>query len=314
MDPQSTVLVTGGAGFIGSHLCDALLAKKHTVICLDSLITGAKRNISEALLNPNFSFIECDVTKELPKLPSVSHIFHLASPASVIDYQANPEETALVNSLGTIAMLKLAKEHSARFLFTSTSEIYGDPLEHPQKESYWGNVNTVGIRSCYDESKRFGETMTDLYVRKYGVDARIVRIFNTYGPRMRKTDGRVISNLVNQAIEGKPLTVYGDGLQTRSFCFVSDLVDGIMKMMFTDGLNGEVVNLGNPEEYTTLDLARKVLSMTGSSSTIVFRSLPKDDPKMRCPDIAKAVKLLGWKPTILLEEGLQKTIEYYRAS
>jgi nucleoside-diphosphate-sugar epimerase len=314
MDAAKTVLVAGGAGFIGSHLCDALLAQKYTVICLDSLITGAKSNISEALLNPNFSFIECDITQKLPKLPKLSYIFHLASPASVIDYQANPEETALVNSMGTIAMLKLAKEHDARFLFTSTSEIYGDPLEHPQKETYWGNVNTVGIRSCYDESKRFGETMTDLYVRKYGVDGRIVRIFNTYGPRMRKTDGRVISNLVNQALEGIPLTVYGDGLQTRSFCYVSDMVDGLIKMIFTDGLKGEVVNLGNPEEYKTLDLARKVLSMTGASSTIVFRSLPKDDPKMRCPDISKAIQLLGWKPTILLEEGLTKTIEYYKLS
>ncbi|MBI5613801.1 SDR family oxidoreductase [Candidatus Gottesmanbacteria bacterium] len=312
MDPQRTVLVTGGAGFIGSHLCDELLAQKYSVICFDSLITGAKSNISKALTNPNFRFIECDVTQELPKLPKLSYIFHLASPASVIDYQAHPEETALVNSMGTIEMLKLAQEHQARFLFTSTSEIYGDPLEHPQKETYWGNVNTVGVRSCYDESKRFGETMTDLYVGKYGIDGRIVRIFNTYGPRMRKTDGRVISNLVNQALEGKPLTVYGDGLQTRSFCFVSDLVDGIMKMMVTDGLSGEVVNLGNPEEYTTLDLARKVLSMTGSSSTIVFYPLPKDDPKMRCPDISKAIQLLGWKPTVTLEEGLGKTIEYYK--
>ena len=307
-----TAVVTGGAGFIGSHLCDALLAAGHKVICIDNLITGSEKNIQAAAKNPSFTFLNHDVIKPIPTLEGVDYIFHLASPASVVDYQKYPEETALVNSVGTINMLDLAKKQNARFLFASTSEVYGDPKEHPQKETYWGNVNPNGIRACYDESKRFGEAITMVYLRKYGLDARIVRIFNTYGPRMRKTDGRVVSNFINQALEGKPLTIYGDGTQTRSFCFVSDLVSGIMKLMFTDSARGEVVNAGNPEEYTMMDLAKKIKEMTGSSSELVFAPLPPDDPKERRPDIGKAAKLLGWRPEFTVAEGLAKTIEYYR--
>ena len=244
-------------------------------------------------------------------LGPIDFIYHLASPASVPDYQKYPEETALVNSIGTRMFLKVAKAHGAKFLFASTSEVYGDPKEHPQKETYWGNVNPHGVRACYDESKRFGEMITMLYVRNHGVDGRIARIFNTYGPRMRPDDGRVVSNFINQAIAGKPLTVYGDGAQTRSFCFVSDMVDGLIRFM--DAPSGEVVNLGNPEEYTMLDLAEKIKRMTGSSSGIVHVELPEDDPTQRRPDIGKAKKLLGWEPNVSVDEGLEKTIAYYKS-
>lgn len=308
-----TALVTGGAGFIGSHLVDALLASGHRVICLDNLITGQETNVEDAQKNDAFTFIKQDVSKDFSLEQKIDFIFHLASPASVIDYQTYPEETALVNSMGTIAMLNVAKKNNARFLFASTSEVYGDPKEHPQKETYWGNVNPNGIRSCYDESKRFGEAMTMVYVRKYEIDGRIVRIFNTYGPRMRKTDGRVVSNLINQALEGKPLTVYGDGTQTRSFCYVSDLVAGLISLMFSPKTSGEVVNLGNPQEYTVLEFAGKIKKMTGSHSQIQFSPLPADDPVMRRPDIAKAGKLLFWKPKIGIDEGLKQTIQYYRS-
>lgn len=307
-----TAVVTGGAGFIGSHLCDALLSQGYRVICLDNLITGSETNIQEAKKNPLFEFINHDVTKPISSISRVDYIFHLASPASVIDYQKYPQETALVNSLGTINMLDLAKKDKARFLFASTSEVYGDPKEHPQKETYWGNVNPNGVRACYDESKRFGEAITMVYLRKYALDCRIVRIFNTYGPRMKKTDGRVVSNFINQAIEAKPLTIYGDGTQTRSFCFVSDLVNGIMKLMFTDSARGEVVNVGNPQEYTMMDFAKKIKEMIGSASEFVFAPLPQDDPKERRPDIEKAATLLGWKPLVSVTEGLAKTVEYYR--
>lgn len=306
-------VVTGGAGFIGSHLCDSLIALGHQVYALDNLVTGSEANIEQLKNNPLFTFIQYDVTHEMPILPEVHFVFHLASPASVPDYQKFDEETALVNSVGTRNLLKFSKAYKAKFLYTSTSEVYGSPLEHPQKETYWGNVNPNGIRACYDESKRFGEMMTMLYVRKYGLDGRIVRIFNTYGPRMRKDDGRVVSNFINQVITGKPITVYGDGSPTRSFCFVSDLVSGILKAMFTEHSKGEVFNLGNPEEYTMLDFAKKIQTMTGTASKIVFEKLPEDDPPRRKPDITKATKILGWKPVVSVDEGLEKTIEYYKS-
>jgi len=312
-DIQNKVsVVTGGAGFIGSHLCDGLMALGHTVFALDNLLTGSEANIAHLTGNPLFTFIKYDVIQEMPILPEVHFVYHLASPASVPDYQKFDEETALVNSVGTRNLLKFAKAYKAKFLYTSTSEVYGSPLEHPQKETYWGNVNPNGVRACYDESKRFGEMMTMLYVRKYGLDARVVRIFNTYGPRMRKDDGRVVSNFINQAIENKPLTVYGDGTPTRSFCYVSDLVGGIIKAMMTDGTKGQVYNLGNPEEYAMLDLAKKIKALTGASSEIVYGKLPEDDPPRRKPDITKAMKELQWKPVVTVDEGLKKTIEYYR--
>ena len=305
-------VVTGGAGFIGSHLCERLLELGHSVYALDNLITGRESNISHLTSNPLFTFIRYDVTQEMPILPDVHFVFHLASPASVPDYQNFSEETALVNSVGTRNLLKFSKAYKAKFLYTSTSEIYGSPLMHPQKETYWGNVNPIGVRACYDESKRFGEMMTMLFVRKYGLDARIVRIFNTYGPRMRKDDGRVVSNFIHQALGNRPLTVYGDGKATRSFCYVSDMVEGILKAMFSEKTKGEVINLGNPEEYTMLDFAKKIQTMTGTSSVIEFGPLPEDDPPVRKPDIEKAIHLLGWKPMVTVDEGLKKTIEFYK--
>lgn len=308
---MKTSLVTGGAGFIGSHLCDRLLALGHSVIALDNLVTGSEKNIEDARKHPNFSFIQQDSIAGAPGVDA-DYVFNLASPASPADFKNLAEEIALVNSVGTINMLTFAKVKGARYLEASTSEVYGDPKEHPQKETYFGNVNPNGVRACYDESKRFAEAITMVYVRKYSIDARIVRIFNTYGPRMRKDDGRVVSNFINQALEAKPLTVYGKGDQTRSFCYVSDLVDGLMKIMFGDGLKGEVFNLGNPEEYAVLDLAKKVKAMTGSGSEIVFSDLPEDDPTQRRPDIAKIKEKLGWEPKVSVDEGLKKTIEYYR--
>lgn len=318
MNDVKTCLVTGGAGFIGSHLCDRLLARGLSVICVDNLLTGRKENLSDALQHAQFTYLNHDVSEPfsfetIKQFNNVSSIFHLASPASVVDYQTYPEETALVNSVGTRNLLILARETGAKFLFASTSEVYGDPKEHPQKESYWGNVNPIGIRACYDESKRYGEMMTMVYLRKYALDGRIIRIFNTYGPRMRVNDGRVISNLVNQAIKGDQMTVYGDGTQTRSFCYVSDLVDGIMLSMFGDKTEGVVMNLGNPEEYSILDLANKIKDMTGTPSQIVFKNLPSDDPHERQPDITSAKTLVGWNPSVSVTDGLSKTIEYYRS-
>ncbi len=312
MNSQQTVVVTGGAGFIGSHLCEALLGAGYTVVCVDNFLTGTPGNIAHLKDNPQFEFVEHDVQQPLVYDGEIAFLFHLASPASVIDYQNHPKETALANSVGTMHLLDLAEKKHARFLFASTSEVYGDPKEHPQKETYWGNVNPNGVRACYDEAKRFGEMMTMLYVRQHGVDGRIIRIFNTYGPRLKPTDGRVVSNFVTQALAGIPMTVYGDGSQTRSFCYVSDLVDGMMKLMFTDGAKGEVVNVGNPEEYTMVEIASKVKEMTGSASEIVFEPLPADDPVKRKPDITKATTLLGWKPIVSLEEGLRQTITYYK--
>jgi len=311
MNDGKTVVITGGAGFIGSHLVDALLLQKYRVFAIDNLLTGSETNLKEAKKNRNFTFIKCDVSVEIPVVGKIDFLYHLASPASVPDYQQYPEETALVNATGTREALKAAKAHKAKFLFSSTSEVYGDPQKHPQKETYWGNVNPNGIRACYDESKRFGEMMTMLYVRKHGVNGRIARIFNTYGPRMRPDDGRVISNFITQAISGKPITVYGNGKQTRSFCYVSDMVEGLLLLMETENTKGEVVNLGNPEEYSMQKLAEKIKTMTGSDSEIVSMALPQDDPSRRKPDIGKAKKLFGWEPSIGLNNGLSRTIEYY---
>lgn len=306
------VLVTGGAGFIGSHLCEELLKKGYQVVCLDNLVTGSEENIKDLKNNPNFEFIKADVTKDTNPDLNVQYIFHLASPASPADFDKIPEEIALTNSLGTLNVLKLAQKTKARVLIASTSEVYGDPKEHPQKETYWGNVNSFGPRSCYDESKRFGETLTYIYLQKHGIDARIVRIFNTYGPKMRKNDGRAVSNFINQALEGKEITIYGDGESTRSFCYVSDMVEGLIKLMFTEGLKGEVVNIGNPEEYKIIDLAKKIKDLIGSKSEIVFKPALPDDPQQRKPDITKAKKLLSWEPKVSVDEGLKKTIEFYR--
>ena len=308
------VLVTGGAGFIGSHLCDKLLDASYEVTCLDNLLTGSKKNIDHLLKNPNFKFMDQDIASKID-LPGFDFAFHLASPASPIDYQNYPEETLLANSLGTLNILDFAKESGAKILIASTSEVYGDPKEHPQKETYWGNVNPFGPRACYDESKRFAEAATYVFLNKHGVDARIVRIFNTYGPRMQKDDGRVVSNFVNWAIRDKDIKVDGDGTQTRSFCFVSDMVEGIFKAMFENGTKGEIFNLGNPKEFTILELAKEVIKHTSSKSEVVFSgSFRQDDPMQRPPDISKAKKILDWDPKVNLVEGLQKTIEYYRSS
>ena len=306
------VLVTGGAGFIGSHLCEYLLKKGYFVYCLDNFLTGKRENIALLESNQNFKFLNVDLIGENIDVPEVNYIFHLASPASPADFQNLSEEIALVNSIGTLNLLRIAKDKRAKFLMASTSEIYGEPKEHPQKESYRGNVNSYGPRSCYDESKRFAETLVYIYRKKYNLDARLVRIFNTYGPRMRKDDGRVVSNFINQAISGLPLTIYGDGNQTRSFCFVTDLVEGICKAMMSQNTDGEIFNLGNPEEYKMIDLAKKIKEMTGSNSKIVYTDLPEDDPSRRCPDISKAKKILDWEPKIKVDEGLQKTIDFDR--
>ncbi len=313
---MQSVLITGGAGFIGSHLCDYLIEKGYKVIALDNLLTGSKKNIERLLGNPNFEFIEADVTMQaaISSVPHVDFIFHLASPASPIDYQAHPEETLLTNSIGTLNMLNLAKDKKAKILITSTSEVYGDPKEHPQKETYFGNVNSFGPRACYDESKRFSEAATYVFLEKYDVDARIIRIFNTYGPRMQKDDGRVVSNFINNALEGKELNIDGDGSQTRSFCFVSDMVEGIFKAVFSDNTRGQIFNLGNPDEYEVKELASKVLILAGSKSKIEYNGKFRiDDPMRRQPDITKAKQILGWEPKVDLEEGLQKTIEYYKS-
>lgn len=316
-----TALVAGGAGFIGSHLCEALLERNYRVICVDNLITGNKNNIEKFTKDQNFTFIEHDITQSTKgqrlQIPHVDHIFHLASPASPNkksprSYIALPIETLLVNSAGTYNLLELASADNAAFLFASSSEIYGDPLEFPQKETYFGNVNPNGTRSVYDESKRFGEAMTFAHIRKFGINARVVRIFNTYGPYMQKDDGRVVSSFVNQAINGDPITVYGDGTQTRSFCFVSDMADGIVKAMETDSTSGEVINLGNPDERKVIDLAEIIKEMTKSKSAIIYEELPQDDPRRRLPDITKAKTLLAWQPKVSLEEGLKKTIEYFK--
>lgn len=302
---MARIVITGGAGFIGSHLSDVLLAQGHEVVAIDNLFTGTKRNMAHLRDHANFEFMRHDVTE--PVLIECDQLYHLACPASPVHYQYNPIKTIKTNVIGTINMLGVAKRTHARFLLASTSEIYGDPLEHPQVESYWGNVNPIGPRSCYDEGKRVAETLTINYREQGGVDTRIVRIFNTFGPRMLFNDGRVVSNFILQALKGDDITVYGEGLQTRSFCYVDDLVSGIIATMNRDGFSGPV-NLGNPNEMTIVDLAKKVIALTSSSSKIVQRPLPKDDPTRRQPDISFAKSELGWTPKVDLETGLKKTI------
>jgi nucleoside-diphosphate-sugar epimerase len=311
---EKTVLVAGGAGFIGSHLCEELIGRDMRVICVDNLGTGKMENLSAIKGNKNFTFIKADIRKKINIKGGIDYIFHLASYASPPYYQAKSIETLMTNSLGTFNLLELAVEKKARYLITSTSETYGDPKEHPQKETYWGNVNPVGIRSCYDEAKRFAEALTMEFFRKHKLDARIIRIFNTYGPRLQKDDGRVISNFIWQAIHNDPITIYGDGSQTRSFCYVSDQVGGLMAAMMKPGLAGEVINIGNPGEFTVKQAADMIKQMTGSSSGIIYKPLPKDDPARRKPDISKAKKLLGWIPSVKLKEGLEKTIEWFEKS
>lgn len=305
-------LVTGGAGFIGSWLCDRLIEKGYKVICVDNLSSGNKKNIRHLLRNKKFEFIKHDIKKPMKIRGPVGHVFHLSSRASPADFQEHAMDILLTNSSGTLNMLELAREKNARFLLASTSEVYGDPKEHPQGENYWGNVNPIGIRSCYDESKRFAEALTMAFHRRYGLDVRIARIFNTYGPRMRRDDGRAIPNFITQALEGKPMTVYGDGAQTRSFCYITDMVKGLGKLMVINGLGGEAINLGDPNEVSILKTANLIKKLTRSNSKIVFKPLPQDDPIRRRPDISKAEKILGWRPTTPLEEGLQKTVEYFR--
>ncbi|GAW66236.1 NAD-dependent dehydratase [Geoanaerobacter pelophilus] len=302
------VLVTGGAGFIGSHLCERLLREGHDVICLDNFFTGSKRNISHLLDNSSFELVRHDVTQ--PILLEVDRIYNLACPASPIHYQYNPVKTTKTSVMGAINMLGIAKRVRARILQASTSEVYGDPQVHPQTEAYWGNVNTLGIRSCYDEGKRVAETLMMDYHRQNNVDIRIVRIFNTYGPKMAENDGRVVSNFILQALKGEDITVYGEGEQTRSFCFVSDLAEGLIRMMECPGFIGPV-NLGNPAETTILEFAKKIIALTGSSSRIVYRPLPADDPRQRQPDISLAKKMLGWEPKVHVDEGLKQTIDYF---
>ena len=301
-----TSLVTGGAGFLGSHLCDRLLADGHRVICVDNLDTGTLENI-EHIRSGDFVFLEHDMTRHLEIGEPVDEVFHLASPASPIDYLRLPLHTLKVGSYGTHNALGLAKKHRARFLLASTSEVYGDPQVHPQREDYWGHVNPIGPRGVYDEAKRYAEALTMAYHRQQGVDTHIVRIFNTYGPRMRPKDGRAIPTFLRQANEGAPLTVFGDGSQTRSFCFVTDLIEGLVRLIRSD--EHDPVNIGNPEEYTILQLAQAVLQATGSPSEIVYEALPQDDPTVRQPDITRARAILGWEPTIGLADGLRMTIE-----
>lgn len=304
------ILLTGGAGFIGSHLCDFLLAAGHEVICMDNLITGSMGNIKHNSGNKNFAFVKHDVSEHISIDGPVDFVLHFASPASPVDYLNYPIQTLKVGSLGTHNTLGLALAKKAKYLLASTSEVYGDPLVSPQKEDYWGNVNPVGPRGVYDEAKRFAESMTMAYHRYHKVDAKIVRIFNTYGPRMRKNDGRAVPNFIDQALRNEPITVYGDGSQTRSFCYVSDLVDGLYKLMISH-LN-QPVNIGNPHELTLIDLAKRVISLTGAKSKIEYRPLPQDDPKIRRPDISLAKSKLNWDPVVDLNEGLLKTIEWFK--
>lgn len=305
-----TSVVTGGAGFLGSHLCERLLNEGHNVICMDNLLTGSIDNVEHLHNNPRFCFIKTDVTNYIYTSVPVDYVFHFASPASPVDYLKFPIQTLKVGSLGTHKALGFAKAKGARFLIASTSEVYGDPEIHPQVEEYWGNVNPVGPRGVYDEAKRFAEAMTLAYNRFHGVETRIVRIFNTYGERMRINDGRAIPAFVSQALNGEHLTVFGDGSQTRSVCYVTDLVDGIYKLMMSD--YDMPVNIGNPDEITMLELAQEIIELTGSSSRIIFKELPQDDPKVRQPDITKARSILKWEPTVNRKEGLLRTIEYFR--
>lgn len=304
------ILVTGGAGFIGSHLCRRLIDEGHYVICLDNLFTGTKENVKDLLEKSNFELMIQDVTQPIT-LENIDQIYNLACPASPIHYQYNPVKTVETNVIGAINVLNLAKRTNACVLQASTSEVYGDPIVHPQKEEYWGNVNPIGIRSCYDEGKRAAETLFFDYHRQYGVNIKVARIFNTYGPNMQKNDGRVVSNFIVQALEGNDITIYGDGSQTRSFCYVSDLVEGIVRLMNSDQSITGPINIGNPSEFTVNQLAQMIIEMTKSKSTIVYKPLPEDDPKKRKPDITLANKQLDWSPTIGIQEGLERTIKYF---
>ena len=306
---QRRALVTGGAGFLGSHLCDALLADGYTVLAVDNLLTGRTANLDHLRNEPRFEFRQLDICDPFD-CGEVDFIFHFASPASPVDYSIHGIATLRVGSAGTFNALELARKYSAKYLISSTSECYGDPLEHPQKETYWGNVNPIGPRSVYDESKRFSEAVTVAYRRYHKVETQIVRIFNTYGPRMQLNDGRVVPNFMKQALRGEDLTVYGDGKQTRSFCYVSDEIDGFIRMAKSS--EAGPINIGNPHEFTILECAQRVLAVTGSKSRITFEPLPQDDPKQRCPDISKARRLLGWEPKVQLEEGLKLSLEYFR--
>jgi dTDP-glucose 4,6-dehydratase len=303
-------LITGGAGFVGSHLCERLLKEGHEVLCVDNCITGNLGNVEHLRSSERFTFIRHDISHPLEVDGPVDNILHFASPASPVDYLRHPIPTLKVGSLGTHNTLGLAKLKKARYVLASTSEVYGDPEQHPQREDYWGHVNPIGIRGVYDEAKRFAEAMTMAYHRSHGVDTHICRIFNTYGERMRLDDGRVVPNLMGQALRGEPLTVYGDGSQTRSFCYVADLVDGIFRLLSADF--HEPVNLGNPNEVSILDFAREILELSGSKSQIAFKPLPQDDPKVRRPDITRARSLLGWEPRVERRQGMKRTLEYFR--
>jgi dTDP-glucose 4,6-dehydratase len=308
---MSYVVVSGAAGFVGSHMCDRLLAEGFEVLALDNFLTGAERNIAHLRENPAFHFQQHDVTIPLEIDTKVDYVVHMASPASPKDYLEFPIETLDVGSVGTRLMLEVARKHNAKFLVTSTSESYGDPAVHPQVETYWGNVNPVGPRSCYDESKRFAEAMTMAFHRKHGVKTSIARIFNTYGPRMKLNDGRVVPAFMDQALRGLPISIFGDGSQTRSFCYVSDLVDGLYRLLLSDEVYP--VNLGNPREMTILEFARAIEKLAGTSAGLEHHPLPEDDPKQRQPDIAKAKRVLGWQPVVDFEDGMQQTIEYFRS-
>ena len=307
---SAKILITGGAGFLGSHLCDRFVNEGHDVISIDNLITGNRDNIAHLFGHPKFRFIHQDVTEYLYVAGDLDYVLHFASPASPIDYLELPIQTLKVGALGTHKVLGLAKDKKARFLLASTSEVYGDPLIHPQPESYWGNVNPIGPRGVYDEAKRFAEALVMAYHRVHEMETRIVRIFNTYGPRMRPHDGRVVSNFITQALKGEPLTVYGDGMQTRSFCYVDDLVEGITRLLFSDAT--DPVNLGNPLEMTMTELAELVQELSGSEAGIIRQPLPTDDPKKRRPDISRAREVLGWEPKVILRDGLAKTMDYFR--
>lgn len=307
------VLITGAAGFIGSHLCEKFLESGYKVVGMDNFLTSSPDNISHLFGNPRFQFIKYDVTNFIYLEQNVDIILHFACPASPFDYLNHPIHTMKVDSLGTLNTLGLAKKKRARYVFASTSEIYGDPEQHPQKEDYWGNVNSIGPRSVYDEAKRFSEAMSMAYHRTHQIDIRIARIFNTYGDRMRPNDGRVIPTFIMQTLHNEPVTVFGEGKQSRSFCFISDLVEGIFRLATTEGINGEVFNLGNPDEYTMLELIEKVQALIGKHPPIHFQPLPQDDPKRRRPDISKAQRILGWSPQVPLLDGLKKTIDYFRS-
>ncbi|HLT48195.1 MAG TPA: UDP-glucuronic acid decarboxylase family protein [Rubricoccaceae bacterium] len=304
-------LITGGAGFLGSHLCDRFIAEGHEVVCMDNLITGNPDNIAHLIGHPQFTFVRHDVTHFIYVAGPLDYVLHFASPASPIDYLKLPIQTLKVGALGTHNGLGLAKEKGARFLLASTSEVYGDPLEHPQRETYWGNVNPVGLRGVYDEAKRFAEAITMAYHRYHGVETRIVRIFNTYGPRMRLDDGRALPAFMGQALRGEPITVFGDGSQTRSFQYVDDLIEGIYRLLMSDEV--EPVNIGNPDEVTIREFAEEVVALTGTDSRIVYEPLPADDPKVRQPDITKAREVLGWEPRVSRAEGLRRTLDYFKA-